>query len=62
MAEVWNVFDPDNPVYVQVAERRALAELLNEERLLWLSLLGIFCTPTEVTFLVSSADQLISLE
>jgi len=44
-------------------KRRALVELLNEERLLWLYLLGIFFTQTEAAFLAaSSVDQLTSLE
>lgn len=40
MAEVWNVFDPDNPVYVQVARKTKSTRRTAQRRTLTVAVLA----------------------
>ncbi len=40
MAEVWNVFDPDNPVYVQVARKTKSTRRTAQRRTLTVAILA----------------------
>lgn len=40
MAEVWNVFDPDNPVYIQVARKTKSTRRTAQRRTLTVAVLA----------------------
>ena len=44
MAEIWNILDPDNPVYVQVARKTKSTRRTAQRRTLVVALAAVYLT------------------
>lgn len=51
MAEIWNILDPDNPVYVQVARKTKSTRRTAQRRTLVVALAAVYLTYSNREFL-----------